>query len=284
MVLKSGIYCLIVIVMFLLISWKMTFFTLGIMLPVTVVGPIYGKFAKKMRKEISDAMADSSNIAEEAIANIRTVKAFATEELECNEYQVKNDIIYQKARLLAFWYGGFQFMMQFVMFGSLDALVYFAAYLNSNDGLSIGEFTSFQFYMFSFLINFMQLASVVSEVMGVFGTTAAIADIFLHSSTVNTTGGVEVTAESLQDGAIELKDIEFKYPTRDDIQVINKVDITVPKNKTVALVGTSGCGKSTIIQLIERFYDPNNGDVFYGKQNVRDLNPVNFKKNMAIVQ
>jgi ATP-binding cassette subfamily B (MDR/TAP) protein 1 len=155
--------------------------------------------------------------------------------------------------------------MQFVMFGSLDALVYFAAYLNSNDGLSIGDFTAFQFYMFSFLINFVQLSSVASEVMGVFGTTAAIADIFLHKTSVNTTGGANVTQESLDDGTIYLKDIQFKYPTKKDIQVIQHADIVVPKNKTVALVGASGCGKSTIIQLIERFYDPDHGTVHYGK-------------------
>jgi ATP-binding cassette subfamily B protein len=247
MLLKSGLYCIIVIVMFFLISWKMTLFTLGIMLPTTIMGPMYGKFVKRIRKEISDAKAASSNVAEEAIANIRTVKAFATEELECTEYQKKNDIIYAKAKHQAFWYGGFSFFMQFIMFGSLDALVYFAAYLNSNDGLSIGDFTAFQFYMFSFLINFMQMTSVLSEVMGVFGTTAAIAEIFLHESKVNTTGGTNVTQESLDDGAIHLKEIQFKYPTRDDITVIQDVEIQVPKNKTVALVGTSGCGKSTII-------------------------------------
>jgi ABC-type bacteriocin/lantibiotic exporter with double-glycine peptidase domain len=72
--------------------------------------------------------------------------------------------------------------MQFVMFGSLDALVYFAAYLYTNGELSIGDFTSFQFYFFSFIINFGQLTNVASEVMGVFGTTAAIAEIFLHES------------------------------------------------------------------------------------------------------
>ena len=77
--------------------------------------------------------------------------------------------------------------------------------------------------------------------------TAAIAEIFLHESKVITTGGVEVTQESLDDGAIHLKDIQFKYPTRDDIKVIQNVEIQVPKNKTVALVGSSGCGKSTII-------------------------------------
>ena len=95
---KSAIYCTVVIVMFFLISWKMTLFTLGVMLPTTIAGPIYGKFAKRIRKEISDAKAESSNVAEEAIANIRTVKAFATEELECTEYQIKNDEIFAKAK------------------------------------------------------------------------------------------------------------------------------------------------------------------------------------------
>lgn len=214
MLVKSGLFCLITIAMFFIISWKMTLFTLAMMLPTMVFTPIYGRFAKRIRKEISDAKAASSNIAEEVIANIRTVKAFATEELECIEYAEKNDIVFAKAKEQALWYGGFQFVMQFVMFGSLDALVYFAAYLNSNDGLSIGDFTSFQFYMFSFLINFGQVSSVASEVMGVFGTTAAIADIFLHKSTVNTTGGVAVTQDSLDDGAVSLKDIQFKYPTK----------------------------------------------------------------------
>ena len=83
--------------------------------------------------------------------------------------------------------------------------------------------------------------------MGVFGTTAAIAEIYLHESQVNTTGGSKVTNESLDDGTVTLKDIQFKYPTKQDIQVIQHADIVVPKNKTVALVGTSGCGKSTII-------------------------------------
>lgn len=58
----------------------------------------------------------------------------------------------------------------------------------------------------------------------------------------------------------------------------------VEKNKTVAIVGSSGCGKSTIIQLVERFYDPDDGEVIYGKQNVKDINPENYKKYMAIVQ
>lgn len=68
--------------------------------------------------------------------------------------------------------------------------------------------------------------------------------------------GGPVTKESLDDGRICLDNINFTYPTKTEIQVIKNVSINVEKNKTVALVGSSGSGKSTIIQLVERFYDP----------------------------
>jgi len=141
MLVKSSLYCTIVLVMFFLISWKMSLFTLGIMLPTMFFGPIYGKAVRRVRKDLSDRQADASNVAEEAFSNIRTVKAFATEDRECKEYSIRNDKVYECARLAAVYYAIFSFVMQFVMFGSLDALVYFASYLNTRGELTIGEFT-----------------------------------------------------------------------------------------------------------------------------------------------
>lgn len=262
----------------------MTLFTLAVMIPGMFSGPIYGRTMKRISKEISDGKAEASSIAEEAFSNIRTVKAFATEDRECSEYAVKNDWIYAQARKAAMCYGAFNFFMQFVMFGSLDALVYFAAWLNSNDQLTIGQFTSFQFYMFSFLINFMMMASVIGEVMSVLGTSAAIAEIFLYEAKINVTGGDKISEKTLEDGNITLKDIKFTYPTKKEIQVIKGATIFVEKNKTVALVGSSGSGKSTIIQLVERFYDPDDGSVSYGDQDIKSVDPQSFKQHMAIVQ
>lgn len=262
----------------------MTLFTLAIMLPTMFIGPIYGRAMKRLGKMLSDQKAEASSIAEEAFANIRTVKAFANEDTECKEYSEKNEAVFGIARKQAVAYGIFGFFMQIIMFGSLDALVYFAAYLNANDGLTVGDFTSFQFYMFSFLMNFMQMASVIGEVMGVLGTTQAIAEIFIYNPKVGTSGGQEVSQETLDNGQITISSLKFTYPTKTDIQVLKGIDITVEKNKTIALVGTSGCGKSTIIQLIERFYDPDDGDVQFGNQNVKDINPESYKKYMAIVQ
>jgi ATP-binding cassette subfamily B protein len=197
MLLKSAIFNIVVVVMFFIISWKMTFFTLGIMIPTLFLGPSYGKFMQRIQKEISDKKAESSNIAEEAFSNIRTLKAFATEDHECVQYFNKNESIYELAKRAARAYGCFSFFMQFVMFGSLDALIYFAAYLNRENELTIGDFTSFQFYMFSFLINFMTFTSVIGEVMGVFGTASGIAEIYLTEAKVNTTGGEMVKESSV---------------------------------------------------------------------------------------
>ena len=87
MMIKSGLYCIIVIILLMIsISWKMTLFLIATMVPTMFFTPAYGRFAKQIRKDISDGQAASSNVAEEAIANIRTVKAFATEEVECNDY------------------------------------------------------------------------------------------------------------------------------------------------------------------------------------------------------
>jgi ABC-type multidrug transport system fused ATPase/permease subunit len=193
MLVKSGVYNLVVLVMFFVISWKMTLFTLGVMLPTMCFGPVYGRFMRKINKQISDEKAAASNIAEEAFSNIRTVKAFATEDTECIDYAQKNDSVFAMAKRAARCYGGFQFMMTFVMFGSMDALIYFAAFLNSKDGLSIGDFTSFQFYMFSFLLNFMTVAQVIGDVMGVLGTTESVAEIYMHEPLINIEGGEAVT-------------------------------------------------------------------------------------------
>jgi len=192
----------------------MSLFTIGIMLPCMLFGPMYGKAVRNVRKEVSDCQAEASSVAEESFSNIRTVKAFATEDRECNEYSVRNEKVFVKARLAALYYGLFSLVMQFVMFGSLDAMVYFASYLNTINELTIGEFTQFQFYMFSFLINFMTLTSVVGEVMGVFGTTAGIAEIFLYKSTIPISGGSCVTEKTKEEGTISLKDIEFRYPAK----------------------------------------------------------------------
>ena len=76
---------------------------------------------------------------------------------------------------------------------------------------------------------------------------------------------------SIKEGTIDIKDIEFNYPTKPDVKVLNRINIDVENCQTVALVGASGCGKSSIIALIERFYDPVGGKVLFNKKDIQEI-------------
>ncbi|CAD8161006.1 unnamed protein product [Paramecium pentaurelia] len=84
-------------------------------------------------------------------------------------------------------------------------------------------------------------------------------------------------------GEIQLKDIKFNYPNRPDQLVLNGLSLKIPPGKKVALVGESGCGKSTVMQLIERFYDCDQGEVLFGGINVKDLNIVDLRSRIGLV-
>ena len=119
--------------------------------------------------------------------------------------------------------------------------------------------------MILFLLNFVTVYHCFGQVFGVYGTAAPIAEIFMYKPMINIDGGEEVTEASKESGCVTLRNIRFSYPTKSKINVISDASITVEKNKTVAIVGSSGCGKSTIINLIERFYDPTAGTINYGE-------------------
>ena len=85
------------------------------------------------------------------------------------------------------------------------------------------------------------------------------------------------------DGDIDLKDVKFNYPSRPDVDVLKGISFHVKKGETVALVGSSGCGKSTCVQLIQRFYDPLDGGVYVDDRNVKDLNVKWLRSHIGVV-
>ena len=93
---------------------------------------------------------------------------------------------------------------------------------------------------------------------------------------INTRGGKIIANENIV-GSIELRNICFNYPTKPDVQVAKNVNITINENEIVAFVGKSGCGKSSLISLIERYYDPNEGEVFFSGVNIKELDPRWYK-------
>ena len=123
-------------------------------------------------------------------------------------------------------------------------------------------------------MNFAIMASVFGNVASIFGATDKVVELIGIEAKINTEGG-DTMDDSAVKGTIEIKDVKFSYPSKMAVQVLKGVSLTVEnnKNRVVALCGTSGCGKSTIISMIERFYDPNSGSVLFNGRNIKELEP-----------
>jgi ABC-type bacteriocin/lantibiotic exporter with double-glycine peptidase domain len=90
--------------------------------------------------------------------------------------------------------------------------------------------------------------------------------------------------EEKPDSSFKFEKVSFHYPTKPDVQVLKEVDIAIPSNKVIAFVGASGCGKSSVMKLIQRFYDPDSGEILYNNTNLKELDNTWFhQEQLAIV-
>lgn len=106
-------------------------------------------------------------------------------------------------------------------------------------------------------MNFMMLSSVLGSVMSILGAAHKICAIIEYEPDIKTTGGKKL--DNACKGEISLRNVRFAYPSKNDVLILKGINLDIKKNKVIALVGSSGCGKSSIISMIERFYDPIGG-------------------------
>lgn len=264
------------------LSWKLTLVALG---GIMITSFVLIGFFKKMRvlgKEIQDCKAEIGEVSEEAISNIRTVKAFANEFNEIEKFKVKNDKTFSKGYSFSVLMGFFTWWLTISINSVNAAIIYYGSVLYNNNEITLGEITSFLLYMIQLIFNFMMLSGVASNLSKISGAAEKMVDYMKYVPDVNSDGGKAMKPEDVH-GVIEMKDVCFQYPTKKDVQVAKNINLKVEKNQVVALVGKSGSGKSSIINLIERFYNVSSGEILFDGANIKDLNPQWYKQQIAIV-
>ena len=127
MFLRCLIFIVVTLVILCLISWKLTLITLAGIFPILIVGKFYGIVTKRLAKEVQDQKAEMGSISEEAIACIRTVKAFSTETFETSRYAKRNAATYQLGKIAGIYNGLFIFFIGFMMNGVNALIIYFGA-------------------------------------------------------------------------------------------------------------------------------------------------------------
>jgi ABC-type multidrug transport system fused ATPase/permease subunit len=263
------------------LSWKLTLFMLATF-PVLVISAIvFGKFIRKISKKAQDEFANTNIIVEETFQSIQAVKAFTNEQFEVNRYTKSLNKVLQEALKAATLRGGFVSFIIFALFGGIVGVVWFGARLVAQGDLILADLLTFIFYTAFIGGSVGGLGDIYAQLQKTIGASDRILEILQDPSEMDVTDNTK--SELIDFGKIEIQDVHFSYPSRPSVEILKGISITIEPGQKVAIVGTSGTGKSTLAQLMMRFYQPNAGAILMGGQNIQDLDVLAWRKMVALV-
>ena len=269
------------LVMMLITNLKLALIVL-ITVPVILLPmAIYGRRLRALSRKSQDTVADIGTYAGEIVQNIKVVQSFTREPEESIAF--KNEVekafsaakrrIMQSSLLIA--------AAMILVFTGLGAMIWFGAKDVTNGDISAGELASFVFYAIMVARSVAVISEIYGQLQRAAGATERLLELLSEESQIKPPS----QAIDLPGGPLSLnfKNVSFSYPSRPQEKALNEVSFKVDEGETVAIVGLSGSGKTTIFELIQRFYDPSNGSIEVGNVNIINLDPVNLRTNIGVV-
>ncbi|GBN19928.1 Phosphatidylcholine translocator ABCB4 [Araneus ventricosus] len=281
LVLSSSVTLVTSIIIAFIFGWKLALALLVAMPILLASGSVQLKMLKGNQKRDAELMAKASEIASEAIENVKTVQGL-TLEARFYERYVSNLLEpftenKKKYRFYAVAYG----FSQAIMFFIYAAAFRLGAYL-----ISQNEMEAVNVYRVFFAMAFSsQTVGQWISFLPDYSKAKLSAGIIFHLINLapnidsKSKGGICPEVK----GKIDFIDVKFRYPSRRSVQVLQGLSLSVNPGQTVALVGASGCGKSTVIALLERFYDPDYGQILMDGFDIKAMNLKHLRSQMALV-
>uniref|UniRef100_A0AAQ4QN81 Bile salt export pump n=1 Tax=Gasterosteus aculeatus aculeatus TaxID=481459 RepID=A0AAQ4QN81_GASAC len=262
----------VAVLMSFFFSWKLTLLILCFLPFIALSGGFQAKMLTGFAKQDKQAMETAGQISGEALNNIRTIAGLGKERVFVDMYEAQLEAPYQAALKKANVYGACYGFAQCVIFLTNSASYRFGGYLVRQEGLhfslvgtALGRASSYT----------PDYAKAKISAARFFQLLDRVPRISIYSDKGD-------KWENFQ-GNLEFIDCKFTYPTRPDMQVLNGLNVSVKPGQTLAFVGSSGCGKSTSVQLLERFYDPDHGRVLIDGHDSTRVNVPFLRSKIGIV-
>jgi ABC-type multidrug transport system fused ATPase/permease subunit len=260
---------------------KLTFFMLGVIPVLVISGLLFGKRIRNMSKQTQDELAKANVVVEETLQSISMVKAYTNEAYEVNRYHASLQKVIATALNTALYRGAFVSFIILALFGGIVAVLWYGAGLVATGEITIGDLTSFVIYTMFIGGSIGGLGDIYGQLQRAVGASERVREI-LEMDDEFTHTKAAATMPRLK-GNIAYHHVVFRYPTREDVTVLNDLSFHVKAGEKVALVGHSGAGKSTIVQLLLRFYEPQNGQITVDNQPIINYNLTAYRSNIGIV-
>ncbi|MBT1706788.1 ATP-binding cassette domain-containing protein [Fulvivirgaceae bacterium PWU5] len=249
--------------------------------PVLVISAlIFGKFIRKLSSKTQDRLAAANVIVEESLQSIPIVKAFTNETFETKRYSNAIEESIRIAIYAARYRGLFISFVIFVIFSGIVAVGWYGAGLVQSKTTTTGELFSFVLYTTFIGASIAGLGDIYTQIQRSIGASERVLNI-LHEKEEDTSRTVAPPIKL--HGGIRFNNVSFTYPTRPDNTVLNSLTFEIRPGEKVALIGRSGSGKSTIINLLLRFYPLSKGTITIDGQDIEGLNLSAYRQNLGIV-
>lgn len=259
-------------IMLLITSAALTKYVL-FMLPI-VIAPVLvlGRRVRKLSRATQDRVADISSHAEETIGAIRTIQSMAMEEYETNRFGriVESTLstalkrIRTRALLTA--------IAIMLIFGAIVTVLYIGGQYVVADRITPGDLSAFIFYAVLVAGSLGAVSEIIGELQRAAGATERLMEMMQLAPVISAPKEPHVF-KKMPEGRVAFEHVTFNYPARPDIAALSNISFRIEPGETVAIVGPSGAGKTTIFQLLLRFYDPQFGIIRVDGVDIRHLDP-----------
>ncbi|MEH6740252.1 MAG: ABC transporter transmembrane domain-containing protein, partial [Sulfitobacter sp.] len=266
----------------LLTSAKLAGLVLLVVPAVVVPILVLGRRLRVLSRENQDWIAASSGNASESLSAVQTVQAFTHENASRKQFADMTESSFDAARRRIRTRAFLTAIVIFLVFSGVVGVLWIGARDVRADAMTVGSLIQFVIYAVMVAGAVAALSEIWSELQRAAGATERLVELLETEDPVKD----PAAAKSLQEpvlGHICFEDIKFNYPGRPDIAALDGVSLEIKPGETVAFVGPSGAGKTTIIQMILRFYDPQSGRITFDGIDLRDLTRDTFRSQIALV-
>ncbi|MVM32506.1 ATP-binding cassette domain-containing protein [Spirosoma sp. HMF4905] len=263
------------------VSWKLTLFMLATFPVIIVAAMFFGRFIRRLSKQAQDLLAEANIIVEETLQSVNVVKAFTNEKLEINRYGTALQRVVATALRAARFRGVFVSFVIFALFGGIIGVVWFGGSLVMAGEMPFADLLTFIVYTTFIGGSVAGMGDLYAQLQRTIGSSERVLEILEEPSEVNP--DEETPLFVPVHGHVQFNDVRFSYPSRPEIPVLKGISFDVAAGRKIALVGQSGAGKSTIVQLLMRYYQIGGGQITVDDRDLSGFNVTELRKNIAVV-
>jgi ATP-binding cassette subfamily B protein len=282
MALRSVLMLIGGLVMLMVTNFKLTLFVIFSVPVILIPIIIYGRKVRKLAASSQNAIADVGTYAGEIIQNIKVVQSYTHEIKEQHAFAAEVEKAFSVAKRRVKQRSYLIAIVIFLTFGAISGMLWVGGMDVLKGEMSGGELGAFVFYAIMVAMSVATVAEVYGELQRAAGSATRLLELLEIESDIKELTSPMVINSDAQ-SVIEFKDVKFCYPSRPDRAALNQINLAIPTGKIIAFVGPSGAGKTTLFELLQRFYDPQTGSISFNNTDITRLKLTDLRQAMGMV-